>query len=249
MNLMTGPAPSFVATSGMVAIVAAVAVGGVAAITAASRAAGEDDEVTARRRSRATLTVGAWLFVTGALAASGRLAFGLVVPPPVMIVVAIAAVLSTTLALSSTGRLLAGHLPIAVLVGFQAFRFPLELVLHQLGLDGVLPVQMTYDGMNWDIATGVSAIVVGAWAALGRVPRVVLWLWNVLGLVLLAVIVTIAILSVPGPTRVFENEPANTIVATLPFVWLPTVLVQAAWIGHLLLFRRLFLERRHRTRG
>ncbi len=242
MNLMTGPAPSLAATSGMVALVAAVATGGVAAIAAASRAAGEDPSVTSRRRRRAALAISGWLVLTGGLAASGRLAFGLV-PPPVMILVAIAAAASTTTALTSTGRLLAASLPIPVLVGFQAFRLPLELVLHQLGLDGVLPVQMTYDGMNFDIVTGVTAIVVAAWAAFGRVPRIVLRLWNVLGLVLLLAIVTIAILSVPGPTRVFENEPANTIVATLPFVWLPTVLVQAAWIGHLLVFRRLRIDR------
>ncbi len=39
--------------------------------------------------------------------------------------------------------------------------------------------------------------------------------------------------------RKFFNEPANTFVTYFPFVWLPAFLVQAAWFGHLLVFRRL----------
>jgi hypothetical protein len=38
---------------------------------------------------------------------------------------------------------------------------------------------------------------------------------------------------------VVTNEPANTIVATLPYIWLPTFLVPAALFGHLLEFRYL----------
>ncbi|HKQ78896.1 MAG TPA: hypothetical protein VJ810_34675 [Blastocatellia bacterium] len=60
-----------------------------------------------------------------------------------------------------------------------------------------------------------------------------------MGLALLINIVTIAILSAPTPLRKFFNEPANTFVTYFPFVWLPAFLVQAAWFGHLLVFRRL----------
>lgn len=34
--------------------------------------------------------------------------------------------------------------------------------------------------------------------------------------------------------------PCNTFVTALPYVWLPTVLVLTARLGHLLAFRRLF---------
>ncbi len=59
-----------------------------------------------------------------------------------------------------------------------------------------------------------------------------------LGLGLLTTIVTIAILSMPTPFRQFDGPP-NYFVATVPFVWLPTVMVMAALLGHLLLFGRL----------
>ena len=73
--------------------------------------------------------------------------------------------------------------------------------------------------------------------------RIGLWGWNIFGLVLLANIVTIAILSMPTEFRIFMNEPANIFVAHIPYVWLPTVLVQTALLGHLLLFRWLWAHR------
>jgi hypothetical protein len=64
-------------------------------------------------------------------------------------------------------------------------------------------------------------------------------LFNLIGLRLLINILTVAILSAPVPIRRFFNEPADTFIADWPFVWLSSFLVQAAWFGHLLVFRRL----------
>ena len=50
---------------------------------------------------------------------------------------------------------------------------------------------------------------------------------------------TIAILSAPTPLRTFHNEPANDWITHAPWVWLPTVFVVAAIIGHVLVIRRL----------
>jgi hypothetical protein len=242
-NLLSDtPEASLAVTIAFGTLVVAVAAMAVGCIATASRNAGEESAVVSARRRRATFLLVMWLVLTGALAASGALARWDLLPPPVMPVIGLSLILSTTVALSSTGLLVAKSLPLALLVGFQAFRLPLELLLQQLAYDGVLPVQMTFDGMNFDIATGISAIGVALWAATGRLPRAVLWLWNLMGLALLVTIVTIAMLSAPIPIRVFWNEPANTIIGTFPYVWLPTVLVQAAWLGHLLVFRRLLAK-------
>jgi hypothetical protein len=239
-----GPAePSLAVTILFVILVLAVAAAAVELVAVASRYAGEETAVVTARRRRAAYVVLAWLVVTGAAAASGALESFEGTPPPVMAVVALSAVMSTAFALSGPGRFVANALPVWMLVGFHAFRLPLELILHRLAQENVLPMQMTYDGMNFDIVTGASAIAVALWASTGSMPRAVLWLWNVVGLGLLATIVTIAILSAPMPFRVFLNDPANTIITTFPFVWLPAVLVQAAWIGHLLVFRRLLSRR------
>ena len=62
--------------------------------------------------------------------------------------------------------------------------------------------------------------------------------WNVIGTVLLANILAIAIASMPM-FHLFGVDRLNVWVAELPFVWLPSVLVLTALAGHLLIFRKL----------
>jgi hypothetical protein len=143
------------------------------------------------------------------------------------------------IAASRVGRALAS-LPLAALVGFQAFRLPLELLMHAAADAGVMPRQMSFSGWNFDIVTGSTAVIVAAFAAFDGVSRDVLITWNALGSGLLLVIVCIAIASAP-PLLAFgdDAEHANTWVAYAPFIWLPTVLVAAAAAGHVVLWRRL----------
>jgi hypothetical protein len=42
----------------------------------------------------------------------------------------------------------------------------------------------------------------------------------------------------------FHDKPANTLVLHFPYVWLPAPLVMAALLGHLVLFRKIWAERR-----
>jgi hypothetical protein len=139
------------------------------------------------------------------------------------------------------GRLAAG-VPLAALVGVQAFRFPLELAMHRAYEEGLMPVQMSYSGRNFDIVTGVTAILVAGLLLAGRMPAWGVRLWNWMGLALLVNIVVIANLSTPTPFRVFMNEPANVWISRAPFVWLPAVMVLTAFIGHIVVFRRLRLK-------
>lgn len=76
--------------------------------------------------------------------------------------------IAIAVALGPLGHRFANHLPIAALVGFQAFRIPLELVLHSWFAQGTLPIQMTYSGSNYDIATGIVAL--GLAPVLPRLP-------------------------------------------------------------------------------
>ncbi len=143
---------------------------------------------------------------------------------------------------SPYGRRLALGLPIAVLVGLQAFRIPVELLLHGLYADGIAPVQVTYLGWNFDIVTGLTAIPVAWLAARGKASRTLLIAWNTLGLALLGNVVIIALTSMPGPLRLFTNEPSAGFITSLPYIFVPTLFVTTALLGHVLLFRRLRLE-------
>lgn len=161
-------------------------------------------------------------------------------PPPGLLYVAGLAVLTVALCLSPVGARVATHIGLIGLVVFQAFRIPVELLLHRLYVEGTIPVQMTYAGINFDIVSGITAALLGIWLLRGgATPRWLLWGWNCLGLGLLLTIVVVAILSTPAPFRQFTDGPANRLPGMFPYVWLPTVLVQSALAGHLLVFRLL----------
>jgi hypothetical protein len=194
---------------------------------------------------RAAVVVAAHLAVTGLLAAAGALRYD-TVPPTMFALIAVTLVASAWLALSRFGERLATATPLALLVGFQAFRLPLELVMHRAAEEGVMPVQMSYSGWNFDIVTGSTAIAVALALVLfvrsPRARRALAGAWNVMGCVLLTVVVTVAILSTPTPIRMFHNEPANVWITWFPFVWLPCLFVALALVGHILIFRRLRAE-------
>ena len=186
----------------------------------------------------------AWLALTGLLGGSGFLANFEGRPPRLLLVLLPALALTVLLGTSRWGRALAS-LPLPVLIGFQAFRLPLELVMHQAALDGAMPPQMTYTGHNFDILTGASAVAVALLAARRRAPRWLVLLWNALGSALLLAVVAIAVVSLPV-FQVYGPQAVNTWVAYFPYVWLPAGLVTGALLGHVVLWRRLLA---HGMRG
>jgi len=202
---------------------------------------------TRRDTMLVAIATAAWLAATLALAASGRLSFSSR-PPTAGILIAASVVLAVAVGTSRLGARLATGIPLAALVGVQAFRFPLELMLHRAYREGLMPVQMSYSGFNLDILTGLSAIVVALYLVRRPDAVAVVRVWNTAGVVLLLNILTIAVLSTPTPIRVFHNEPANEWIAHAPWVWLPTVFVVAAIIGHIVIARRLRYESRPRER-
>ncbi len=185
---------------------------------------------------RAAVGVALWLAITAGLAAAGLLRF---TPPTMIILIVVGFVIAFRVALSPLGRQLALGLPLAALVGFQAFRVPVELLLNRAYVEGLMPVQMSYSGRNFDVISGVTAVLMTIWLVRGHPSSRVVFAWNTLGVVLLLNIVVIAMLSAPTPFRVFMNEPANVWITHAPWVWLPTVMVSAAIIGHVLVYRRL----------
>ncbi|MEZ4454361.1 MAG: hypothetical protein R3B09_33220 [Nannocystaceae bacterium] len=231
------PAPSLPITIAFVALVFAM-IGLLLGATAwASKRLGEGSAERRQRITGAVMVIGLWMIVSSGLAGAGILANFTSFPPPIGRLLIAGLVMTTIAAATRVGRALATGLPLAALIGFQVFRVPAELILDELYREGVVPVQMTFEGLNFDIALGASAPLVAWLVARGKMPRWAVRVWNFAGLGLLAAVVTIASLSMPSPIRLFMNEPTNIIVASLPWAWLPTVLLMLALFGHLLVFR------------
>ena len=226
--------------AGFIAIAAGIVLWTDLALGRASAACGDSPSVARGVRWRYRTGALIWLSVVLGLAASGVLAQWERRPPPFILVAASIGVLGIVIARSSVGDRLARGLPLASLVGLQAFRLPLELLMHQTAVAGVMPEQMSYSGRNFDIITGITALLLAIGLRTGRPPQSLVMAWNVMGLILLANIVTVAILSTPQ-FAVFGSTPdrVNTFVTRVPYVLLPTVMVLAAWAGHLIVFRAM----------
>ena len=235
IEVTAGLIPAFAV---LVALMAGVVVAG---IHRAERAAGVDPDTARGKAAIWAIGLALWLLATFAAAWRGVVRFD-TVPPTMLLLLAVVLVTSVLLARGRAGARVAAGVPLAALVLAQSFRLPLELIMHQLYRDGLMPVQMSYSGLNYDILTGLLAIPVGILYAMRRLPLWVVRAWNVMGLLLLANVLTIAVLSAPTPMRVFTNEPVNVWVTMAPWVWLPALLVPLALIGHIVVFRRLRVE-------
>lgn len=193
---------------------------------------------------RALLACIIWLAFTGQLAHEGWLRHfdrGLLHLGGLF---AFAAVLVCALAFAPAGRALIEGIGPAVLVVFQTVRVPVEVFVYQLYQGGYAPVQITYAGLNFDIFSGLTAPAMGWLVWRGRGGRAMLLFWNAFGLLLLFNVASIAALSLPTPMRLFANEPTNIFITYPPFVWLPMFLLPLFLLGHLLVFRWLWWNRR-----
>ena len=188
-----------------------------------------------------------WLALTAALAASGVLLPTESSPPRLVVLPLLAFVTGVALLRSPAGRRTLGALPAWAPVAAQAMRIPIEVVLWLLLLDGRVPVQMTFEGLNLDVLVGLTAPLVAWRLARGGAGAVRLArAWNVLAVVPLGTIIVVSVLSAPGPQRVFLDGPANTVVATVPFIWLPAFLVPLAGLLHVAAWMRLGAQARGR---
>ena len=181
---------------------------------------------------RVGAALGLFLGSTWLAAYEGWLRFG-PLPPPIFLLLVPATVTTILLARSrAVDRVGTGWL-----IGYQSFRVLVEIFLWWGHRDGVVPGQITWEGRNFDVLTGVSAPLMGWLAVHGKAPALLLHSWNLAGLALLINVVTVAALSMPTPFQRFH--PANVFIVEPPFVWLPLFLVQSALFGHVALLRRI----------
>ena len=170
-----------------------------------------------------------WAIATSILSWSGVLSDFSTFPPKLIIVLIIPLVTIIWLVRTKEVKEILIHTPPESIIWIQSFRIIVEILLWRLYVDNLAPIQMTFEGRNFDILSGLSAVVVAYLVANKKISSPLVVAWNLACFALLVNIVAIAILSMPTPFRVFMNEPANTIVAKFPIVWLPALLVPLAY--------------------
>jgi hypothetical protein len=190
-----------------------------------------------------TMALIGWFVVVSILSLSGVLLDFSSLPPRFFILLIIPLITIIALTFSKKLKMILQVIPSQNIIRLQSFRVFVELLLWMLFVRNLLPVQMTFEGRNFDIIAGLTAPVIAYFGFTKRtLPKPVIIVWNILCLGLLINIVTIAILSMPTPLRFFMNEPSNTIVAHFPVVLLPAFLVPLAYGLHFFSLRQLTLK-------
>ncbi|PYS99020.1 MAG: hypothetical protein DMF63_13180 [Acidobacteria bacterium] len=138
------------------------------------------------------------------------------------------------------------ELPLTVLTWIHIIRIPVECCLLWLSQHGLVPVEMTFEGRNLDILSGVTAPIVFVLAfRKGSLNRNLLIVWNIAALCLLTNVVTIAVLAFPSKFQMLAFDQPNIGVTYFPYVWLPSIIVPIVFFCHAASLYKLLATERH----
>lgn len=186
-----------------------------------------------------------WMVVLSGLSIKGFFLDFSGFPPRFIIIILVPLItLIWVLLISKTTKQLLTHIPPQIIINLQMFRVFVEILLWMLFIQNLLPIQMTFEGRNFDIIAGITAPIVTYMAfSKNLLSRKAVIIWNILCLGLLINIVLTAIFSMPTSFRYFMNEPNSAFVAQFPIIWLPGFLVPLAYGLHFLSIRQLLNQK------
>lgn len=183
-----------------------------------------------------------WLAYIIALVFTGVLNdFGL--PPRLPLLVVIPAVLmGIILSGRASFKYILLHTPLHLPVLLQSFRIIVELLIYGAFREGVLPQRTTFEGLNYDIVVGISALGMGGALYAGKLNTKFLLFWNIISLSILSLTVYSFVSSFYGTV---EGWTRNSDFIEFPYILLPAVLLPIAIFLHIFSIRQaVSLERK-----
>jgi hypothetical protein len=192
------------------------------------------------RDKRVLLVSTIWLALIGGLSITGFFENTTSLPPRYLLVF-----------LGSTGLIIylykvlkTDRLNTKRLLLVQGLRLPVEVGLYQLFLQGQIPQIMTFEGWNYDIIIGISALMIFVVLYFKEhlLSKTFMLIWNVTGILFLAVIVLTAVLSAPLPIQLLAFDQPNVAVLKFPYVFLPAYIVPLVLLTHLLTIKKILKE-------
>jgi hypothetical protein len=195
----------------------------------------------ASNNSKKTLVIiWAWLLLQAAIASTGFYTITNSIPPRLLFLLMPPLIVIIFMFATRTGRNFINGLDVKTLTLLHIVRIPVEFVLICLFINKTVPKIMTFEGMNFDILSGLTAPLM--WY-LGFVKKKlndnIVLSWNILCVILLLNIVIIAILSAPLNFQQFAFEQPNIAILYFPFIWLPCFIVPVVLFSHLVAISRL----------
>lgn len=181
-----------------------------------------------------------WLVVQALISRTGFYQVTDTIPPRFALTLAPAVLFIIGMFVTQRGRQFIDTLNQAQLTQLHIIRIPVELVLYWLYLSKGVPQRMTFEGVNYDILSGISAGFVWYFGYVKRsLSRNILIAWNVVCLILLFNIVINAILSAPFRIQKFAFDQPDVALLVYPYTWLPCCVVPIVLLSHLTCLRQL----------
>jgi uncharacterized membrane protein len=195
----------------------------------------------ASNRSRTVLLiVGIWLLLQGIIGYTGFYLIEDTTPPRFVLLVGPTLLAIIFLFISFSGRRFLSGLNDKWLTWLHIVRIPVEIVLYWLFIYKLVPEDMTFEGQNLDIFSGLTAPFIAYFGYHKKMlNKWILVAWNLVCLALLFNIVSMAILSAPSPFQSRAFDQPNVGVLYFPFVWLPGFIVPVVLLSHLTLLKKL----------
>ena len=181
-----------------------------------------------------------WLIIQSLIASTGFYTVTNTLPPRMMALLAPPILCIALLFISAKGRNYIDTLNTEWLNWLHTVRVPVEICLLLLFNAGLVPKLMTFEGINFDIISGLSAPLVVYYGYRRKTwSRNILLTWNIICLALLFNIAYHGILSVPTPFQRFGFEQPNIGLTYFPYILLPGFIVPAVLFAHLASIRQL----------
>lgn len=185
-----------------------------------------------------------WLVSQGIIASTGFYTYTQTMPPRFMALLMPPVLVVLTLFLSSKGRSFIDSLDQEQLTWLHIVRIPVEFCLLLLFTHQLVPELMTFEGINFDIISGLTAPFIAYFGYYKKqIGKKILLIWNIACLALLINIAYHGILSVPTPFQRFGFEQPNIGLTYFPYIFLPGLIVPSVLFAHLVCMRSLLIRK------
>ena len=192
-------------------------------------------------RSRIIISiVVAWGILQSIIASTGFYTVTNSIPPRFALLLFPPLLTILLLFITAGGRSVIDKFNATWLTWLHIVRIPVEFILYWLFLYKQVPALITFEGKNFDIISGITAMFIAYFGYQRKqLRKPVLLIWNIACLGLLFNVVVRALLSAPFPFQQFAFDQPTVAVLYFPFILLPGLIVPLVLLSHLVCIRRL----------
>ncbi len=160
-------------------------------------------------------------------------------PPRVVVMMGPVIIVMILFFVTKKGRAIIDKMNLKALTMVHIVRLPVEITLALLAVYKTIPELLTYEGRNFDIIMGLTALPVVWWIFSKKGNKKILLAWNILGIILLMNVVIHGIFSLPLPFQQFAFDQPNIAMLHAPYNLLPGLIVPIVLFSHLASIRLL----------